>query len=257
MPLLVYRDLDGEMSNVAFTRSIALAGSVEGPLFAQAQAPGGEHLLITRAVVTQMPVLLPPAGDPGRVRVNGLPVAGLQVLRHGDRIGIDLDEVVYWEVVLRTADDVDAARLGPCPVCRSALRAGQWVVECPRCHVVQHRRCWFGIVRCPTHACVYPILQTVWRALAPPARFERLESGSSLVKERRRCTAGSRRDRGNFKDGEVAVYCPGCEQPFHASCWLELRECPTTGCGFSVASLIRSAFTPGMDETRIPARRRA
>jgi hypothetical protein len=179
-------------------------------------------------------------------------VAGLRVLHHGDRLSLGGYEAVYWEVVLRPVAQAEAPAARPCPVCRSPLRAGQPVIECPRCHVLQHRRCWFGIPRCPTYGCQYPILHTVWRALSPPARFERLESGSPLVKEEQRCAAGSRRDRGPFNEPEVAVYCPACEQPFHAPCWLERRTCPTPGCGYSVAALMDLAFTPGRDETRNP-----
>jgi hypothetical protein len=94
-------------------------------------------------------------------------VAGLAVLDHQDEILIDGQRVYYSadgqpEVSIHASAD-PAARV-TCPVCRTAVVAGQAVVVCPRCSRVHHqieagdgqreKRCWTFHAQC--HHCGHP-----------------------------------------------------------------------------------------------------
>jgi Zn finger protein HypA/HybF involved in hydrogenase expression len=75
-------------------------------------------------------------------------------------------------------------------------------------------------------------------------RFEKLEEESALVRDKKICRAGSERDQGTFKQQDYVAYCPDCQTPFHAECWLALEQCPV--CQYDVAGLIRRVLDPSI-----------
>jgi hypothetical protein len=143
-----------------------------------------------------------------------------------------------------------------CPFCTRPITEDAEVVLCPRCKVLQHKRCWFSLRQCAYYACQYPVQQTLRRSLSPPLRFESLEAGSALVRDNVRCPARTRRDDVPFQAQDVVTRCPGCERPYHVVCWLARGRCASSGCGYDIEALLRGAFTPGADGMRAPTARR-
>lgn len=95
------------------------------------------------------------AGAATRVRVNGLPTAGIRVLKDRDEIRVWAhgDHIVFFSTE-QTASILPYA--GPegaaCPRCRQVFELGVPAVECPHCGVWHHETeqspCWTYTTAC-------------------------------------------------------------------------------------------------------------
>src|SRR6185295_13030448 len=47
----------------------------------------------------------------------------------------------------------DAGGRGVCPICQSAIAAGEVVLTCPDCGQKHHRECWAEVGGCSTYGC--------------------------------------------------------------------------------------------------------
>jgi hypothetical protein len=81
---------------------------------------------------------------PGRVRVvrNGIVVAGIASLHHGQRVELDGKSAQFCEVYRIVLSDGDRFIGRRCPFCRDAHRAGAAVLRCPLCGEGYCERCW-------------------------------------------------------------------------------------------------------------------
>jgi len=76
------------------------------------------------------------------VKVNGIRVFGLRVLRNADNIQIEQEEIRFYEWVLQTVTS-DSPFIGTkCSFCSRPFVRGERVILCPRCDTPLHEECW-------------------------------------------------------------------------------------------------------------------
>lgn len=76
------------------------------------------------------------------VKVNGIRVFGLRVLRNADNIQVGQEEIRFYEWVLQVLAS-DSPFVGArCSFCARPFVAGGRVILCPRCDTPLHDECW-------------------------------------------------------------------------------------------------------------------
>lgn len=250
MAILVYRDATGALSKHEFRGDLRIGADSRNQLVLPAGlgvAP--EHALMTRSALNRVPVLIDLAA--GQTWVEGRPVVGLQVLRHGAHIRLGAVELTLLELRIVRLRPGERAIGRACQICKDSLCAGDEVVSCPYCRILIHRSCWADASLCPNYNCSYSMHSAVMDALADQVHFERdIAEDSRLVERFNRrgtlvnqgtfCQAGEPRDQVTFQPHERAAFCPRCDTAFHLECWLRLEQCPV--CRFDVWGLIDRAF---------------
>lgn len=202
--------------------------------------------VITQSSIYRVYVLVDLVDGAPPLRVNDQPVMRLKALRHRDRIALGSFEMAFWELDIREIQRGSSLEGKVCQVCFGLIVAGEEAVTCPWCESPHHRACWFYLQNCSLEACGYPVRQTMCQILSPPARFEQLPETSPIVREKRFCLANQRRDIASFRPGDQVAYCPGCETPFHAECWLALPRC--SRCSYDISALTDRVFKPARKE---------
>ena len=244
MAILIFRTSDGSILERDFTAELGIGTASENefrlPLGLKVAS---RHAMIARSTFFQVPVLVDLAGEAARTRVNGRRVVQLKTLRHKDVLEVGQARLEFWEVMIRNVIPGSSLIGQRCLVCFDSIRSGDQTVACPRCQSPYHKGCWFYLSTCAYYGCGYPVQETLRRVLAPWMRFEKVEEESALVRDKTICRAGNERDQGAFKQQDYVAYCPECQTPFHAECWLALERC--TVCQYDVDSLIRRVLDPG------------
>jgi hypothetical protein len=244
MPVLVYDNgetpLDAQKHHGARVLHVGTAPDADLRI---PSLPGAAPIdaLIVQSQVYKVYVLVDSSGG-GSARVNGRPVVRLKALRHRDRIDLGHFHLTYWELIVRKVAHGSKLAGNVCQVCFDAIAVGEEAVRCPWCDSPHHRACWFYLQNCSLEACGYPVQQTMCQILSPPARFEEVAETSPIVREKKTCPAGERRDMAPFRPGDHVAYCPTCETLFHTECWLALSRCPK--CSYDIAALIDRVFKP-------------
>lgn len=106
-------------------------------------------------------VLMSPPGH-NAVSVNHVPVIGLKILNHGDRIEMAEVSLRFIAEVTETleADSALIAEGKGCPWCQENFEAGDTVIHCPRCGLAHHAECWADGKKCGGHPfCGYYIYE--------------------------------------------------------------------------------------------------
>lgn len=247
MAVLIYRASDGSVLERDFGAELRIGTAGENEFRLPASIGVAQrHAIIARSAFFQAPVLVDLAGDAALTRVNGRRVVQIKTLRHKDVIELGQAHLEFWEVTIRQARPGSPVIGQRCLVCYDTIRAGDEVITCPRCRSPYHKNCWFYLSTCAYYGCLYPVQETLRRVLSPWMRFEKLEEESPLVRDKKTCRAGNDRDQGAFKPQEYVAYCPGCQTPFHAECWLMLDRCPV--CQYDATALIRRVLDPNTAE---------
>ncbi len=244
MAVIIHRGPDGSIrQDREFTGELRIGTDADADfcLPAELRLPP-ERIVIARSTVFQVPVLLAPRSPAAQARVNGRRVVALKTLRHKDLIQVGDADLEFWELVIRKVTPRSPLVGKRCLVCYRNLQVADDAISCPRCELPYHKHCWFYLETCATYACGYPILDMLKRVLSSAVRFKKLEAESELVKRATTCRAGQARDQGPFKANDYIAYCPKCDTPFHAQCWLALERCPS--CGADVDTVIRSVLDP-------------
>src|ERR1051326_8394395 len=205
MANIIFLDRDRKQKTVRLRDSVRI-GSDAGRNQIVLPAEWGvapEHVVMTRSAANKLPVLIDLTGS--EVTVNRVPVLSLQVLGHGDQIGIGQARLTLAEV-LKSVVEPGTTGVGCCVVCMDDLKPGEEIISCPRCSRPHHRECWLSVPRCGLVGCEYAIYDTVMDALSGKMTFDRgVEPSSKLLRER--CSAGTPRDSISFQAGQLVAYC--------------------------------------------------
>lgn len=248
MAVLIYKNIEGVSSAFPLPRELLRIGSDASAnqlVLPAAWNVAASHAAIVR-VSSGLPVLMDLAGR--GVKVNGVRVVSLKVLRHDDQIWIGEARLTLREMEIRHLRDGASKSAGRCPVCTKYFQDSDEIVSCPRCQAIHHRNCWFSMANCSTYACDYRVQETVMNALAKQVKFEcQLESESAMVKKVTICAARTKRDKIAFQKGDTVAHCPEstCQASFHLTCWVGLDCC--TKCGYRVKGLLDGIFAPNRD----------
>lgn len=255
MSILIFEVSDGSSQEYEFAKEVSIGTDNDnGVILPMELSVAPRHAIISRSELYQVPVLVNLANGTFQTRVNRRRVVRLKTLRHRDKIELGQAHLLFWEIIIRKVTLDSPILQYRCMVCYDKFRPGVQVVSCPRCQRPLHKDCWFLSPICPQHACNYPIEETMRRALAHHVQFEELDEDSKLVKEKKTCVVGNKRDQAPFNPHEHIVYCPNkCETSFHIQCWFLLERCPT--CSYNVKSLINSIFVPALSKSNTPGGR--
>lgn len=243
MPVLIFRAPDGVIQERQFSAGLCIGTASDNEFCLPPDlliAP--HHAVIVRSEILRLPVLVDLTNGAWPTRVNGRRVVQLKTLQHYDGIELGHAQLKFWEINLQEIGSGSLLLEKKCPVDYKNFCAGDQVVACPRCQTVHHKHCWFLLSVCSLEGCGYPVQERIRRALASWVHFEKLDETSSLVKEKKLCLAGKRRDQSPFKDQEFVAYCPACNTPFHVVCWLALQQCPV--CQYEIAGLLERILAP-------------
>jgi hypothetical protein len=187
------------------------------------------------------------AGD--GVTVNGGPIHGVRVLRHGDRLQLGPAGVTYFDFVLRAV--AEGSRLAGtrcasarCPWGRP-IDVGDESATCPWCDAAYHASCWLALERCTgQRGECYPVRRMLLAELGDRVKIDKLPEG--LNESAGRCGAdcetigptGIPSINPPIRAGEAVIRCRNgmCRSPYyHPGCWLAMKACR---CGFRVDALM-------------------